>query len=403
MMQQLVVLGGTGDAYLICALAGAFERHHHVPVTVVLRSGLRAVADLFNVRIMVDDGLVARAEQNPEFQKTHDNILLIDGSPFYAHPCFVRSHIRVDKLTTKPDASQADMYRMILRLSHDTPLALPRVPDHAPAEPGTALMVTESTSWPNTQPAFWSALAEALRAAGRHVTMNDRAWPLAELLARCAGTEWVIGPQCGVMSILCTGEFPCRKTLATPNIDGNRRPEYLADETYPYGYVTKFANTDYDVEEFKIAAETHAYVVAAIVGGANARRLWPHDPRPVTTISVPLTPGDFLDRLAVLAIKHDRLPPAGRAAIEREYLRHRELYRQTRLPPEAVALYEKLVDLHGANFDLLQQMVPAALNGGTGVEAHVAAVRSNRQRVALKREIDDACHSPYAEVKTYYG
>jgi hypothetical protein len=398
-LKKVVVLGGTGDAYLVSALHAEFQGAQGA-AEIVTRSRLACVPEMFGAPHSADDGLVERAEQDFELQRFHDNRL--ENDVFYAHPCFVRTPFRVDHLTTKPDASQADMYRMILGLDPYAPLALPRLPE-VDAEPGTVTMIEDSTSWPNTQPTFWPRLAGALREAGWEVRANDRSWSLRQLLVRCAASEWVIGPQCGVMSALVTGEFPCRKTLATPNIDGNRRPEYLARETFPYGYVTKFAGRDYDVEEFKIDDDgNHEELVRRIVLGANARRLWAHDPRPVTSVQVSLPPGDFLDRLAVLAVKRERLPEHLRAAQEREYLRYAEQYRQANLGREADELYQRLRALHDETFAALDRLVPETLADRGAPHDYTAMVRQNRERVALKTEIDRICHAPYSEVKSYY-
>jgi hypothetical protein len=414
---RLIVLGGSGDAYLICALASAFERKHGRPVTVVMREKFGAVAELFpSVRVAFDEALVHRAENDPEMQRTYQNDLLSDDAPFYAHPCFVRSPTRVDHLTTKRDASQADMYRMVLGLPIETSLALPTVPVvrsttqfHAEAwasfASNTVLLITDAVSWPNTQPRFWADLEEELRATGRHVLVNDKSWQLQRLLWTCAAVEWVIGPQCGVMSILCTGRFPCRKTLASPSVDDERSPGFLAGETFPYAYVTKFANEDYDVEEFKITTANRRDLVRSIVTGANAQRLWPHDPRPVVTLHAPLSPGDALDRLAVLKVKRDRFPPARRAAIQREFFRYMELTRGLRDDPRVAGLFARLVINHEATFDLLERLIPAVMQREErgDLADHVEAIRKNRERTDLKREIDVACRAPYTEVKSYYG
>jgi hypothetical protein len=409
-MIRLVVLGGTGDAYLICALVAAFREHHHRDdVEVVLRTKLSAVGGLFpDVRCVIDDVLVTHAEENQAFQRSHDNQLLASDT-FYAHPCFARSGVRVDQLTAKEHISQADMYRAMLRLPPAAPLTLPRVP-RGKRVPNTVLMLTESTSWPNTQPTFWPVLADALRDSDRHVIFNVPSWSLAKLFETCAEAEWVIGPQCGVMSILVTGQFPCMKTLATPSTDKYVSPNenWWATRTYPYGYVTKFAGEDHAVEEFKITDDNHFDVVSAIAAGMNARRpAWKHSPEPVTTISMPLTPGDFLDRLAVLAVKRARLDREQRAGVEREYQRYVEARARLRLPRVAEDAYDDLVRLHEGTFDLLEVIVPAALkaNGAISddVRLHVKAIKLNKTRVELKRIIDQACHAPYTEVKSYHG
>lgn len=403
-MIQLVVLGGSGDAFLVCSLYRAFcDYHQQSDVEVVLHSRLAPVAQMFEVPYRTDDDLVLRAQNDHQFQADYDNDRLSHDRPFYAHPCFLRSRIRVDWLTTRWDASQADMYRLILGIPPSSSLLLPRVPN-VQQVPNSVMLITESTSWPNTQPAFWTLLGGALRRAGWSVVFNDLAWSLEDLLTWCAGAEWVIGPQCGVMSILVSGRFACRKTLCTPNLDGNRRPEYLAPETYPYGYVTKFTNLDFEVEEFKVSDDDHAEVVEMVLNGVNGRRLAPHDPSPVLTVQAPLAPGDFLDRLAILEVKRQQFDRTRCAGIEREYQRCLEVKRQLPLPPQVEELYQDLVRLHDACFVTLGQLVPAVLEaGGEGdFLDHAAVIRANRRRVELKQAIDRLCHSPYTEVKDYY-
>lgn len=400
-MVKLVILGGTGDVYLVCALVQAFKERHGRDATVVLRHRYACIADMFGVAYEVNDEVVSAAELDPAYQRDYDN-QLIDDRLFYTHPCFLRSGVRVDHLTTKPDASQADMYKMILRIPADVPLALPMLPNLLP-RPNIITIIPQATSWPNEQPDFWVKLANGLRSSSWSVEINDLSWPLKELLERCATSEWVIGPQCGVMSILVTGRFLCRKTLAVSNVDDNAAPGFLSRQTYPYAYVTKFSNQDYDVEEFKISNDSHQSVVAAIVNGVNAQRLWPHNPNPVMSVNVPLTPGDFLDRLAVLTVKYHHLSPPHRAGITREYLRHIELRRLQGFSAEVDALYLQLVDMHNENYKLLERVVPAAFTGAeTLIEDHCTAIRSNKLRVGLKQRIDALCHAPYQEVKSYY-
>lgn len=403
-MIRLVSIGGSGDCYLVCALLDSFRRHHdRDDVTVISKGKYAAIADLFKVPFIADDAMVHRAETDIAMQRTYENLPLSATMPFYVHPCFLRSEIRVDKLTTKPDASQADMYRMILQLPLDAPLALPQLPVGPPA-PNTVLIIPEAVSWPNDQPGFWSALTKALAATGRQVFLNDQRWTLRELLVRCWQSEWVVGPQCGVMSILVTGQFPCRKTLASAALtDANKKLSFLSPRTFPYAYVTKFANTDYDVDEFEVTDDNHGEIVDAIVNGPNGLRLRPHDPRPVQTVQAPLSPGDFLDRFAVLTIKRQRFPAPLRAGIEREYRRFADLLKNLPRSPAIDDLHAQLLGLHSETYDLLETMVPGALAGSMSPERHVEAVRLNRRRAALKRAVDEACRGPYSEGKSYYG
>lgn len=402
-MRRVAVLGGTGDAYLLCSLYAALVERHG-PSVMMMKSSHLAVADLFpGVAAEAADAAVAAVEHNQALQRSHDNVLY--GPPdhvFYAHPSFARSQVRVDQLTAKASLSQLDMYRAVLQLPPDAPDTRAVVPS-VPRVPGSVLLIPEANSWPNTQPMFWEALAGRLRRDGWVVTVNDRNWTLGELLRRCAASEWVVGPQCGVMSILCSARFPCRKTLATPSIDGNENPYLWQRETYPYGYVTKFDGRDYDVEEFKISDESWRQAVELIATGVCAQAAAAHDPRPVTTVSVEMSPGDFLDRHAVMAVK--RAAGAGRmAATDREYLRGVELLRKLLdAHPEATSGYRGLLRLHAESYAILERAVPDALGGGVVSEAdHAELARLNRDRVRLRNVIDAACHAPYTEQKTYY-
>lgn len=403
-MIRLVTIGGTGDAYMCCALLDAFRKEHkRDDVEIVLPAKYATIAAMFPVPYVIHDDIVKQAEGSVEMQRTYENVLLAPETTFYVHPCFLRSEIRVDKLTTKIDASQADMYRMILRVPLDAPLTIPTRLPAAAKQPFSVLLIPDAISWPNTQPAFWNTLANALRATGRHVLMNDPSWSMEKLFERCSGVDWVIGPQCGVMSILVTGRFPCRKTLASPELDGlNKKLWFLSDSTFPYAYVTKFSNADYDVEEFEVTDDNHAEIADAITKGANALRLrHPHDPRPVLTIQAPMAPGDFLDRLAVLTVKRNRFEGRRRAAVEREYRRFEAIRSITPMPPEVDGHFAQLVAIHERTFDLLESLVPTALAGGP--TQHDLAVRLNKDRIEVKGRIDAVCRAPYTEEKSYYG
>lgn len=409
MTLKLVVLGGTGDVYLIAALVRAFRLQTQRDAVLVTREKFGAVASMFDIPFYCDEQLVHRGENDRRFQIEGDNHLDSPDGIFYTHPCFERSRVRVDHLTVKTDVSQADMYRMLLRLPPETPLDKPRVPAISQI-PNRVLIIPDAVSWPNTQQEFYRALGPKLEHAGWNVVYNDRAWSLFELFQQCAMAEWVIGPQCGVMSILTTGSFPCRKTLATPSVDSGRAPGFLAAQTFPYAYVTKFANEDYDVEEFKISIENREEMLEAIALGSNAKRLWRHNPQALPAITVSMMPGEVLDRLAVLTVKRWRFPPRRRAAVEREYQRYLEVARLLRARPDLESLFQRLVQNHEATFTLLEKLVPETLNEGAIeefsldiAERHGEAIRYNRDRVDLRRSIDVACGAPVSEIKSYWN
>jgi hypothetical protein len=415
MRQEIVVLGGLGDAYLVMALYDALCRAHpQHNIILTIKNRHRALVGLFpGVRTQVDDDTTFGAEADQGMQRNYLNDLFT-GRPFYAHPCMARTRLVIDELPSLQRVTQADLFRMVLGLRLSAPLT-PAMPPLMVPVPGT-VMIVEATTWPNTQPGFYPKLIEALRANGRDVWVNDGKLPLDDLFRRAAVTEWVIGPQCGLMSILVTGQFPCRKTLVTPSIDCGAAPHYWAKMTFPYAYVTAFAGQDFDVEEYKVG-DNHAGVIDLVMNGVNARRLRPHDPSPAANVTMTLTPGDFFDRFAVLTVKREKFSTDQRASIEREYQRHDEARRQRLWPKELDGMLDKLIELHAKNFDLLAQLVPQAIAHESVefgpdlavtpplaemINAHFEAMRSNKERVRLKQEIDAVCHAPYREVKSYY-
>lgn len=390
---QLVCLGGTGDAYLVAALAGAYQQRWDRDPVLIVKARQDAIPAMFGLRYVVEDELVQHAEQNRDLQRDYDN--RPDGDLFYAHPCFRGG--RLDDLTVCPGhASQADMYRSMLGLPLDAPLARPVIPVREQVE-RTAVFVPDAVSWPNNHPEFWQyRLTDTLVDAGWEVRWNDPGWSLGDLLSECAAAALVAGPQCGLMSILCAAEFPCRKAIVTPAIDdgpGFTVGKQTLRNTYPYAYVTRFSGNDYQVAELSVSLpRDYAEVCASVLRYAAL----PHDPRPVTTVMVPLTPGDLIDRLAVLSVKMDRFDEGRRALIEREYLRYRDLYYGADLGIDADELYARLREVHAASFDAIEAAVSSALDTDE-------VVRANRDRVGLRNQIDALCRAPYAEVKSYYG
>lgn len=390
-MIRLACIGGTGDVYLVCALAPEVAaRSHGAPVTVAVPAKYAAIPQMFDQRFEIADEEIRTAEGDEHLKREYDNYIA-PGRTFYAHPCFTRNQ-RLDELTVLPRSpSQADMYRALLGLPADAPLALPRLPVATPIR-GDAILLTDAVSWPNTKPRFWHALERDMRAAGWNVRVNSPSWPLVELLARCAFAELVVGPQCGVMSILVAGRFLCRIVMATPAIDAG--PWFTVGkrtlhDTLPYAYVTKFDGQDYDVEEHFLTDTNHGAVIRSILAAPRA----PRDPRPVESITMPLTPGDFLDRLAVLTVKMDRFPPERRALVEREYRRY-----ALAAPPGFVDSVEfrRLLDVHYTAFDFLERTAPDPDTD------HGVAFRLNRTRTIIKNEVDVARRAPYTEVKSYY-
>lgn len=235
-MIRLVPLYGTGDTYLICALARAFEAHHQVPVTVVVKRAHACVAEAFGIAFEADDAPAAIGE-NPRQQATYPNE--IASGLLFVHPSFVKTPARLDQLTVKPRVSQADMYRALLQLPPWAPLATPSWEKFPKLR--DVVLLTESRSWPNLPGPFWEKLLAALYAGGRRVTLNDPAWSLRDLLDHCAAAGTVIGPQCGVISIACEAGFPGHKTIVLRELTPGSPYLFGLSETMPYGHASTFA------------------------------------------------------------------------------------------------------------------------------------------------------------------
>lgn len=403
----LVALYGLGDSYLVSALSEAARQHSGQSVTVVLKDSHAAVGRLFGDKIRVEtesDSLIRSVENDSAFYQTYENKLEV-GRPYFVHPHFIRSGVRVDHLTVKATTTQADMYRALLHLPMDATLTQPYkfVPTSL-LEANSVLLIPEARSWPNTHPMFWERLYQKLSEQGRAVYRNNAGWPLAELMNRAATVEWVIGPQCGLMSILNAAQFPCRKTFVTPSIDNSVYPGLPLKRTFPYAYATKFLGRDYDIEEFKVDGDDEE-VIERLLSGKNGLRLGKHDPKPVTSITVDISPGDFFDRLSILAVKMKRFSADKRALVAKEFYRLSE----TAEPIFAEhggnlkAAYGRLIAANTQAFVHNEIMVRATFENGGGESHHVQAVRANKTRVEIKQEINDICGSAFREQKSYYS
>ena len=400
MTQRVVALGGLGDVYLVAALFGEYQARHPGARLVVKPNHL-AITELFGIDAEPSEVAFAM-ERDPERQRRELND---PSSPtvFWPHPCMLRTPIDLTPATTVDGRfTQARMFRLIMGLPIDVPLALPRVPAGEPVR--DSVMLVQAHTWPDTAPGFTERLADALRATGREVWINDGKLPLRDLLARAARTEWVIGAQCGLMSIFVAGRWPCRKTIATPDIDNGKGGGYWAASTFPYAAVQTFSGMDFDIEELRIGDDYEA-AIGAILTGPNALRLWEHNPAPVVSIQASLSPGDFLDRYAVLLVKAENFDQNRRAAIARELQRATEIDHARNLSASVANLFFELIGIHAETFHLLAGLVSETVKGVSVADvcAHTAAINLNKRRFELKTRIDEALHGTGREVKSYYA
>ena len=80
--------------------------------------------------------------------------------------------------------------------------------------------------------------------------------------------EHVIGPQCGVMSVLIEAGFPCRKTLAITELSAANPYLFGLTETMPYGHCSTFAGNDHpDVRHFVVSPTNWEEAIERIAAG----------------------------------------------------------------------------------------------------------------------------------------
>ena len=153
MTQQLIPLGGLGDAYLVASLLDSFCRHYGTTdVELVVKTGHAPVCDLFFPRVYyrINDDLVLGMEADRALQADYLNDLW-SGKPFFAHPCMKRTRLgNIDGLPGKPFVCQADIVRLVLGLPLNAQMDVP-APRTGVAVP-KRIMIVEAKTWRNTQP-----------------------------------------------------------------------------------------------------------------------------------------------------------------------------------------------------------------------------------------------------------
>jgi hypothetical protein len=250
-MIRLVSLYGVGDCYLICALHRFFEEWHKETATVVLKRSHAVIAQMFGVPFEIDDATVARGENDAALHSSYSNSIGY-GGVIYVHPHFVKTPTRLDQLTIKPRVSQADMYRALLSLPPWAPLTRPNQLATQRTNHGhDVLLIPKARSWPNLPIQFWTDLQADLIKNARIATFVDETWTLEQLLAACFNTRWLIGAQCGVMSVVIESGWvpPARKTLAITELGPDCAYLFGLTESMPYGHCSTFAGNDHaDVE-----------------------------------------------------------------------------------------------------------------------------------------------------------
>ncbi len=126
----------------------------------------------------------------------------------------------------------------------------------------------------------------------------------------------------------------------------------------------------------------------------------------IKPIPVPISPGELLDKISILEIKVERIDdPQKRANVERELdlltgLWHAEAAESsdiTRMRTELKFLNQKLWDIE----DEIRDCERADDFGDRFVELARGVYKTNDQRAALKRRINEALGSTILEEKSY--
>ena len=127
-----------------------------------------------------------------------------------------------------------------------------------------------------------------------------------------------------------------------------------------------------------------------------------HPPSP----TIPVSWGELLDKLTILAIKRARIAdPAARANVEREYALLHRIGAPVLEQDAIVDLFGSLGQVNAALWDIedaIRAEEAHGLFGPTFVDLARAVYRTNDERAALKRRIDRALGSALVEEKSYW-
>ncbi|MCB9766499.1 MAG: hypothetical protein H6739_42385 [Alphaproteobacteria bacterium] len=123
-------------------------------------------------------------------------------------------------------------------------------------------------------------------------------------------------------------------------------------------------------------------------------------------ITVPLSPGELLDKITILEIKAERIQdPAKRRNVARELALLREV-RAAHVPASAelAALVTELRGVNAQLWDIEDRIRACERQGDFGadfVQLARAVYRTNDARSAVKRRINTLLDSPIVEEKSY--
>ena len=125
-------------------------------------------------------------------------------------------------------------------------------------------------------------------------------------------------------------------------------------------------------------------------------------------VLVPITPGEWLDKVSILLLKIDRMPEASDKAMALVQLQAlmstgKELCDMFSFSTGSGKLYELFVDLYDTNGQLWGLEIEVRKDVKDGDKAILIAEihRKNERRANIKNRIDTAIGSPFKEAKDY--
>lgn len=123
-------------------------------------------------------------------------------------------------------------------------------------------------------------------------------------------------------------------------------------------------------------------------------------------IPVPISPGELLDKISILEIKGERIgDPHKRANVEREFDLLTGLWHAAALETaEITATRTELKSLNEQLWDIEDEIRDCEREGDFGprfIELARAVYKTNDQRAAVKRRINEALRSTILEEKSY--
>ena len=127
----------------------------------------------------------------------------------------------------------------------------------------------------------------------------------------------------------------------------------------------------------------------------------------MTTILVPISPGELIDKLTILQLKADNIKDAGKQAhvLHEKAMLDAVVNQHVPASPELTALWEKLFTINKSLWQIEDDIRACDARGDFGPD-YIALARAvyvtNDERAAVKKKINLLLGSSIVEEKSYY-